>query len=66
MTGRDGLRDTLERDELVAEVDERHGAAPPTEVESIDEAPEELQHLVDVADLDGDVVDPDEPGHVLA
>ena len=64
MTRRDGLGGTLERDELVAQVDERHAAAAPAQLEVIDELPEELEHLVEVADLDGDVVDADEPGHV--
>ena len=58
--GRGGL---LERDELVAEIDERHVPTPPAQVEPIDELPEELEHLVQVADLDGDVVDADEPRH---
>ena len=46
--GRDGLRSALERDELVAEVDERHASAATAQLEAVDEASEELEHLVDV------------------
>ena len=65
MTGRGRLGRARESDELVAEVDERHSSASPAELEAINEPSEELEHLVDVADLDGNVVDPDEPRHVL-
>ncbi len=62
---RDRLGGPLERDELVAEVDERHSSTPAAQLHPVDEAPEEVEHLVEISDLDGDVVDPDEPGHVL-
>ena len=57
---RDRLGGALEREELVAHVDERHRTAPPAQLESVDDAPEELDHRVEVSDLDGDVVDADE------
>ena len=52
-----------QRQELVAHVDERHppGAAAQREVE---QAAVELERLLDVADLERDVVDADQAGHV--
>ncbi len=49
-------------DELVADVDEGHlrPAAPQLQLE---DPAEEGQRLLDVADLDRDVVDPDEARH---
>ena len=61
--GRDRLGGALEREELVAHVDEGHRTAPPSQLEAVDDAPEELDHRVEVADLDGDVVDADEARH---
>ena len=55
--------DGLEGDELVAQVHERHAPAAAAKRDVVEDPPEELEHLVDVADLDGDVVDPDEPRH---
>jgi hypothetical protein len=51
-----------EREELVAHVDERHRRPAPAQCELEDPAVEG-ECLVEVADLDRDVVDPDEPGH---
>src|SRR5919199_2986190 len=50
-----------EGDELVAGVDERHSGAAPTQL-YLEEAPVELQGLLDVADLEGDMVETDKPG----
>ncbi len=52
-----------QRDELVADVDERHprALAPQPDLE---DPPEERECLVDVADIDGDVVYPYEPRHL--
>ena len=63
MPGADGLGCPLERDELVSQVDEPHPAAAPSQLNAIDEPAEELEHLVDVPDLDGNMVDPDEAHH---
>src|SRR5262249_47566363 len=52
-----------ERDELVPEGGARHPAAAATKLDPVHDAPEQLEHLVDVADLDRDMVDADEPGH---
>src|SRR5262249_23706966 len=52
-----------ERDELIAEVDERHAPAASAEVYVVEDAFEEAKLLVDVLHLDGDVVDPDEARH---
>ena len=46
----------LEGDELVAEIDERHVPASATELQLAEDPLEELECLVDRADLDGDVV----------
>ena len=35
----------LERDELIAEIDERHPAGPTPQLEAVDELAEELDHL---------------------
>ena len=51
---------TRESDELVADVDEGHVSRPPAE-RDVEDPPVELERLVYVVDLDGDVVDPDEP-----
>ena len=55
-----GLRPRrAQREELVAEVDEGHAVAdPPAQLERED-PPVPLERGVDVADLEGDVVDPD-------
>ncbi len=52
-----------ERDELVPHVDERHGRTASAQLHAVEDPPEERQRLVEVAYLDGDVVDPDQPGH---
>ena len=52
-----------ERDELVAHVDERHLAADPAAQIELEEAPVPGEGLLEVADLERDVVDPDEPRH---
>ena len=49
-----------ERDELVAHVHEGHAAGAAAELE-VEDAPVELERLLDVADLEGDVVQADEP-----
>ena len=48
-----------ERDELVAHVEERHGLAPTAQGE-IEQAAVEGERFVEVADLERDVVDPDQ------
>jgi hypothetical protein len=48
-----------ERDELVAHVHEGHAAGAAAELE-VEDAPVEGERLLDVADLEGDVVDADE------
>jgi hypothetical protein len=53
-----GLR-LHQRDELVADVDER-GAPLAAAQRQVEELPVELERGVDVADLERDVVDPDE------
>ena len=63
MASRDRLRHGLERDELVAQVDEGHAPGPPAQRHVAEDPLEERERLVHVADLDRDVVDPDEPGH---
>ena len=59
----------LQRQELVADVDERLVRTAAAQLE-LEEAAVELERLVDVADLERDVVDPDEPsrchGHIVA
>ena len=66
VAGCEGLVCALERDELVAHIDERHPATSTAQLEAVHEASEELEHLVDVSDLHSHMVDADEPGHVLA
>ena len=51
-----------DREELVAQVDERHPRHAPAQLE-VEEPRVELQRLVEVADLERDVVDPDQSGH---
>jgi hypothetical protein len=51
-----------EREELVARVQERHPRHPPAQLE-VQPAPVPGQRLVEVADLERHVVDPDEPRH---
>ena len=63
MAGWRPARSSLERDELVAEIDEGHAAAASAQLQIVHQLPEELEHRVEVPDLDGDVVDADEPGH---
>jgi len=48
-----------ERDELIADVDERHAGRPAAQPE-VEQAAVELDRAIDVVDLEGDVVDPDE------
>src|SRR4029079_10801125 len=48
-----------EREELVAHVHEGHAPGAATELE-VEDAPVELERLLDVADLEGDVVQADE------
>src|SRR5262245_49377414 len=52
-----------EGDELVAEVDEGHPPAATAERQLAEDLLQEGERLVDVADLDGDVVDADRAGH---
>jgi hypothetical protein len=52
-----------EREELVAHVDERHAPPVPAAQPDVEDPPVEVECLVEVADLDRDVVDADEPGH---
>jgi hypothetical protein len=52
-----------ERDELVARVYERH-PGPTSPQLDVEEASVELERLLYVPDLEGDVVEPDEPGAV--
>ena len=54
-----------ERDELVAEVEERHPARAPAQLDAVERSLEEGDGLVDVPDLDSDVVDAHQPSHVL-
>src|SRR5919197_2359430 len=49
-----------ERDELVAHVDEGHPAGAPAQLE-LEDAPVELERLLDIAHLERDVVQADEP-----
>src|SRR3546814_1076531 len=48
----------LQREELVAEIDEGGGLAPAAQLE-IEQAAIEGQRLVDIADLEGDMVETD-------
>ena len=52
-----------EREELVAHVDERHRLAGAAAQREVEEAPVPGERLVDVADLERDMVDPDELHH---
>ena len=52
-----------ERDELVAQVDERHPVADPPAQLELEEAAVPGDRLVEVAHLERDVVDADEPRH---
>ena len=54
-----------ERQELVAHVEERHPRDPAAELELEDRAVE-LERRVEVADLERDVVDPEQPGTLVA
>ena len=51
-----------EREELVAHVDERHPRDPSAQLQ-LEQAPVEVERLVDRADLERDVVDPDGASH---
>src|SRR5262245_17142902 len=51
-------------DELIAHVHEGHRVAHPAAQLEVEDLPVPLECLVDVADLERHVVDPDEPGHV--
>jgi hypothetical protein len=53
-----------ERDELVAEVDERHAPRAAAELQIREERPPELECLVDAADVERDVIDADGAWHV--
>ena len=58
------LRASLrQRDELVAHVDERHPARASAQLERPEDRLPEPQRLVEVANLQRDVVDPDELWH---
>ena len=57
------VRARLERDELVAEVDEGHVPAAAAQRQLAEDRLEERECLVDRAHLDGDVVDADSPRH---
>ena len=52
-----------DRDELIAHVDERHPGHAAAQLE-LEDLAVELERRVEVADLERDVVDPDEPGAV--
>ncbi len=54
-----------EHEELVAHVDERHAGHAPPELQ-LEDATVERERLVDVVDLEHQVVDADQPGHVLS
>jgi hypothetical protein len=49
-----------QRDELIADVDEGRALHSPAQVE-VEQAPVQLERHVDITDLQGDVVDADEP-----
>ena len=49
-----------ERDELVADVDERHPTGAAAELH-VEDAPVEAERLLDVVHLEGDMIDTDEP-----
>ena len=51
-----------ERDELVAQLDERHPADAAAQLD-LEQAAVELERLVDRVDLERDVIDPDGAGH---
>ena len=53
----------LERDELVPEIDERHAGASAAKLEGAEDPLPERKRLVDVADLERDMVDPDRACH---
>jgi hypothetical protein len=55
--------DRLEGDELVTQIHERHPAGSPAKRYVVEDLREKRKHLVDVADLDRDVVDPDKTRH---
>src|SRR5436190_15541012 len=57
------LGTSRERDELVAQVDERHLTAAAAAQLELEELPVPRQGLIDVAHLERDVIDPDEPCH---
>src|SRR5262249_10442420 len=52
-----------ERDELVAEIDERHAAHPTAQLHVAEESLPERERLVEVAALERDVVDADRMSH---
>ena len=52
-----------ERDELVTQIDERHRATVAAAERELEDPAVERKRLVEIADLDGDVIDPDGPRH---
>jgi hypothetical protein len=52
-----------ERDELIAQVDEGHRSPRSAAELELEEASIPGERFLDVADLERNVVDPDEPGH---
>jgi len=52
-----------ESDELVSEVDEGHSARSAAQLQIREERSPELERLVDAADVERDVVDPDRTRH---
>ena len=52
-----------QREELVAHADEGHAGDARLHLD-VEDAPVELERLVEVADLESDVIDPDQPGAV--
>jgi hypothetical protein len=53
----------LERDELVAQIDERHPGAPAAKLERPEDPLPERKRLLEVANLERDMVDPDRACH---
>ena len=51
------------RDELVAEIDERHPRRLPAQPQLREESTPELERLVDAADVERDMVDADRARH---
>ena len=63
MPGGNGVSDRFQADELVTQADERHVPCPAAELHVVEDPLEERDRGVEVADLDREMVDPDESGH---